>query len=169
MRTLEQRPDSQGFSENFYRSETFVAAPLGPRGRAGARPAKPETCAPKPGRGKGCGRDGSVPGRPAPAAADEAEPVKVSLKEWDLGFREVVVKGEKVRFEIVNDGTVEHAFELEGEIGGEEFEVATPLLAQGERTVLIIELPEGTYEVYCPVPGHEERGMKGTVTLEGES
>ena len=44
----------------------------------------------------------------ASSYAAEAEPqvVKVSLKQWEIGFKEVTVKGEKARFEIRNDGTM---------------------------------------------------------------
>lgn len=104
-----------------------------------------------------------------PAAADEAQTVKVSLTEWSLGFEEITVEGEAATFEVTNDGTTPHAFELEGEIGGEEFEVVTPLLAPGESTAFTVELPAGSYEVYCPVAGHDERGMKGKVTFAGEA
>ena len=104
----------------------------------------------------------------APALADEAKTVKVSLTEWSLGFEEVTVEGEAATFEISNDGTAPHGFELEGEIGGEEFEVAVPLLKPGESTAFTVELPAGTYEVYCPVSGHDERGMEGKVTFAGE-
>ena len=103
-----------------------------------------------------------------PVLADEAKTVKVSLTEWSLGFEEVTVEGEAATFEITNDGTAPHAFEIEGEIGGEEFEVAVPLLAPGESTAFTVELPAGTYEVYCPVSGHDDRGMEGKVTFAGE-
>ena len=96
---------------------------------------------------------------------DEAQRIAVNLKEWDIGFHEIKVDHDKVRFDIRNDGTISHAFELEGKIGGKEIEIATPLLSPGEATVIIVELPKGEYEVYCPVPGHEERGMKGEVVL----
>lgn len=62
-----------------------------------------------------------------------------------------------------------HALEVEGAIGGKEFEVATDLLAPGERTALILELPPGEYELYCPVPGHADAGMEGKLILRGES
>ena len=57
---------------------------------------------------------------------------------------------------------------MEGEIGGKKVEIASPRLKPGETAVVIVELPEGKYEVYCPVPGHKERGMAGEVTFTGE-
>src|SRR3546814_2396257 len=73
---------------------------------------------------------------------EEPQRVQVSLKEWSLGFKDLTVKGGKARFEIVNDGTQEHAFEIEGKVDGKEIEIATPHLKPGERTVLIVALPD---------------------------
>ncbi|WP_217923403.1 plastocyanin/azurin family copper-binding protein [Miltoncostaea oceani] len=36
----------------------------------------------------------------------------------------------------------------------------------GETTELTVDLPPGEYEYYCEVPGHEQAGMKGTLTVE---
>lgn len=105
----------------------------------------------------------------APVMADEdGQVVKVSLKEWDLGFQNVKVEGEKARFEIVNDGEYTHSFELEGEVGGHKVEFRARDLKPGTHTAFTVELPKGTYEVYCPIDGHEDKGMKGTVAFAGE-
>ena len=41
---------------------------------------------------------------------------------------------------------------------------ATPTFSGGSR-VLSLNLPPGTYTFYCSVPGHEQAGMKGTLTV----
>ena len=41
---------------------------------------------------------------------------------------------------------------------------ATPTFTAGEKT-LKLNLPPGTYTFYCSVPGHEQAGMKGTLTV----
>ena len=66
------------------------------------------------------------------STAHGAEVVKVNMKDGDLGFKDITVKGE-ARFEVENSGTTEHGFELEGEIGGKKFEVASPVLAPGGK------------------------------------
>jgi uncharacterized cupredoxin-like copper-binding protein len=101
------------------------------------------------------------------STAQGAETVKVNRKDGDLGIKDITVKGE-ARFEIENAGTTEHAFELEGEIGGKKFEVASPVLAPGGKATLIVGLPAGTYEAYCPVNDHREKGMEAKVTFAGE-
>jgi uncharacterized cupredoxin-like copper-binding protein len=103
----------------------------------------------------------------ASSTAFAEETVKVTLKDGDLGFKELTVKGE-TRFDIENAGTREHAFEIEGEIGGEEFEVASRVLKPGGRSVFIAKLPPGTYDAYCPVDDHREKGMAGKITWASE-
>ncbi len=100
-------------------------------------------------------------------AQDEPKVVNVTLKDGDLGFKELTVKG-ATRFEIENAGTKDHAFEIEGEIGDKEFEVASPVMKPGEKSVIIVGLPAGKYEVYCPVGEHKEMGMAGEITFAAE-
>ena len=35
----------------------------------------------------------------------------------------------------------------------------------GGSDTLTVKLKPGTYTFYCPVPGHEQAGMKGTLTV----
>ena len=41
----------------------------------------------------------------------------------------------------------------------------TRALRPGERTVLTVRLPAGTYKWYCPIADHEQRGMAGRVRV----
>ena len=41
---------------------------------------------------------------------------------------------------------------------------ATPTFTGGTKTISL-HLPPGTYTFYCSVPGHEQAGMKGTLTV----
>jgi plastocyanin len=34
------------------------------------------------------------------------------------------------------------------------------------KTSVTVDLKPGTYTFYCPVPGHEQAGMKGTLTVQ---
>jgi uncharacterized cupredoxin-like copper-binding protein len=40
-----------------------------------------------------------------------------------------------------------------------------PTVAPGKTSTVTVSLKKGTYEYYCPVPGHEQAGMKGTLTV----
>ena len=101
-------------------------------------------------------------------AEQQEQVVRVNLQEWQLGFRTVEVKDNPIRVEIVNAGQLEHAFELEGKVGGHEFGVATGLLEPGQQAVLVLELPPGDYQVYCPVPGHAQAGMAGKLVVRAQ-
>lgn len=65
-------------------------------------------------------------------------------------------------FEVVNEGQVSHALEIEGEGIEEETETLDP----GERASLSVELEAGSYELYCPVGNHRERGMTGKIEIQ---
>lgn len=95
------------------------------------------------------------------------EPANVKLNEWELGFKQMSANTGQIRFDIENVGTVEHAFEVEGEAGGQKVEYKSPILKPGEKTTLEVDLPPGEYEAYCPVHDHKDKGMAGEITVKG--
>jgi uncharacterized cupredoxin-like copper-binding protein len=101
----------------------------------------------------------------APAEAAKPTVIKVELNEWTMGMSDMKVKG-AVSFEVVNVGKYPHALAIEGKIGDQDFEISTGWLKAGEKTILLVNLPAGTYNAYCPVPGHEGKGMKSDLTFE---
>jgi plastocyanin len=66
-------------------------------------------------------------------------------------------------FHAVNNGSTEHALEIEGE----GVETETENIAPGESADLKVELKKGTFEMYCPVDGHKDMGMKGSIAVGG--
>jgi plastocyanin len=44
-----------------------------------------------------------------------------------------------------------------------------PSVPAGKGSSVTVDLKPGTYTFYCPVPGHEQAGMKGTLTVAGGS
>ncbi len=90
------------------------------------------------------------------------ETVEVSLRDFMIDPDGIQVSGPGViEFDVTNDGDTTHAFEVEGNGIEEE----TDDLEPGESAVLTVELDDGTYEVYCPVGDHEDRGMVGTLVV----
>lgn len=111
-----------------------------------------------------------VTGTPALAqgtAAPKPQVVPVKLSEWTMGMMEMdmTVKG-PAQFDIVNAGKFPHLMTIEGKIGDQTFVVSSALLKAGEKTSMTLTLPAGTYNVYCPIPGHADRGMKATLTVQ---
>ena len=101
-------------------------------------------------------------GTPAAAGGDAAGgPVAVSLTEFAIDMPTELPAG-PTTFEVTNDGTTEHNFEVEGQ-GIEE--VLPANLEPGQSGTLEVDLAPGTYEVYCPVGNHADQGMRLELTV----
>ena len=110
----------------------------------------------------GCGGDGNDD-----SGSGSAQTVKLSATEFKFtpSGPSVDTAG-KVTFDVSNDGSVDHALEVEGPNG----EVETEPIAAGQSAKLTVDLSKpGKYEMYCPVGNHKEMGMEGTVTVAGGS
>ena len=88
----------------------------------------------------------------------------ISLTMVDIAFEPTeltIPAGVDVTIELKNDGVLPHNFAVPSEgIQSEDF----PSGASGSVT---INLPAGSYEFICSVPGHADAGMRGTLTVEG--
>ncbi|MFI0924796.1 copper-binding protein [Streptomyces sp. NPDC021012] len=62
-----------------------------------------------------------------------------------------------------NTGHHEHALEIQGPGGENRSSTVSP----GESTTLTVTLKDGKYEIYCPVDGHKDLGMKTAITVAG--
>jgi plastocyanin len=106
----------------------------------------------------GCGGDEADEG-----GASASSPIRtITVEETEYALEPSSVQLERAgtyAFEVVNEGSVEHALEIEGEGVEEETEV----LDAGEKATLTVELEEGSYELYCPVGDHKDRGMTGAL------
>jgi plastocyanin len=68
-------------------------------------------------------------------------------------------KAGKVTLQIDNQSSTPHAIEVEGNGVEEKTKTVT-----GGSADVTVDLKPGTYEYYCPVPGHKQT-MKGTLTV----
>jgi plastocyanin len=76
---------------------------------------------------------------------------------WDKSS--LSAKAGKVTLKIVNESSVPHAIEVEG--NGIEKETKT---VTGGSADVTVNLKPGKYEYYCPVDSHKQ-SMKGTLTV----
>jgi uncharacterized cupredoxin-like copper-binding protein len=93
--------------------------------------------------------------------------VKVTLSDFKIAMP-MDLKAGKTRFFIANTGKNEHNFELEGTTGdgaGKEDKLMMNL-DPGDSTHLDVDLRAGTYNVYCPVANHADKGMKHKLTVK---
>ena len=109
------------------------------------------------GGGDEAGGDGTT----TAASKGTAQRVEISAKDFLFQPARLSVEPGKVTFVLTNDGNAPHALEIEGNGVEEE----TDTIDAGDSTELTVDLEDGTYEIYCPVDGHRERGMEGTLTV----
>lgn len=102
---------------------------------------------------------------PLPTGGTEPRPVTVVLREFEFEPRPLKVKAGKVRFLLINRGSVEHDFMIPGVMQAMEHE--KDLVQPGKSKTIEVDLKPGRYQVVCTVQGHKEAGM--TITLEVSS
>jgi len=100
--------------------------------------------------------------KPEPAKAAEAtgaaKTVQVQETEFKIAPATLTVAAGKVTFVVKNAGKIPHDLSLSKT-------QKTPAIAAGGTAKLTVTLAKGTYTLYCSVPGHEQLGMKATLTV----
>jgi plastocyanin len=71
-------------------------------------------------------------------------------------------KAGKVTITMDNPSSVPHAVAVEGNGVDKDGETVN----QGGTSTVSVDLKAGEYSFYCPVDGHEQAGMKGTLTVK---
>ena len=103
---------------------------------------------------------------PAPAAGGgKATKLEVSADpSGALKFDKTSLSAKAGEVTIVmdNPAPVPHAVAIEGNVVDGDGEVVD----KGGQSMATADLKPGTYEFYCPVPGHKEAGMKGELTVK---
>jgi plastocyanin len=74
-------------------------------------------------------------------------------------FKSATAKAGKVTLQAKNDASVPHNIALQGGPSG-------PVVQGGGVSKITADLKAGSYTFYCAVPGHEQAGMKGTLTVK---
>ena len=99
---------------------------------------------------------------PGGAASKDFKISETEFKLSPANFK--LAKPGVVEFTVTNDGGTVHALEVEGPSG--EFE--TEEIQPGDKVTLKADVSDaGTYELYCPVGDHEDRGMVGRLVVGG--
>jgi plastocyanin len=71
-------------------------------------------------------------------------------------------KAGKVTITMDNPSSLPHAVAIEGNGVDEEGDT----VMQGGKSTVSADLKPGTYTFYCPVDGHKQAGMEGTLTVK---
>ena len=97
-------------------------------------------------------------------AAPTAAVVTVGAKEYEFTPSTITVAAGPVRFVVTNNGNDEHEFEIfKGDQVVDEVEGLVP----GLTKELPVTLAAGEYTFMCKLSGHDQLGMKGTLTVTG--
>jgi uncharacterized cupredoxin-like copper-binding protein len=130
------------------------------------------------GGGGGYGYGGNTSSSSAPTTMNSSsggalKTIVIKETEFKLSPSSVTLsKPGTYKFKTENKGTTQHSLEIEGKgvksEGSEEGEAELKqALNTGKSGVLTVTFQKpGTYEMYCPVDGHEQEGMKGEVVVK---
>jgi uncharacterized cupredoxin-like copper-binding protein len=102
---------------------------------------------------------------PPPAAGGGPTTLENPADPSQLRFSKSTLEARAGRITLVmeNPAPIEHNIAVRGEGVDEQGEV----VGQGKESRVTVDLEAGEYEFYCSVPGHEQAGMKGTLTVTG--
>ena len=89
--------------------------------------------------------------------------IQISEKEFSLTPSHITISATGTyAFKAVNDGTTTHALEVEG--NGVE-EKTSDISPGSTKTLRVTFSKDGSYDIYCPIDGHRQQGMKGVVVV----
>lgn len=125
-----------------------------------------KTPPPVPAYNTGAVSDGVAPTVTPVGAAPVSGPLQLSANaQGSLAFntKTLAAGSSNVTIEFTNKSPLSHNVTIadaKGKVLG-----STPTFDGGTKT-LTLKLPPGSYTFYCSVPGHEQAGMKGTLTVQ---
>jgi plastocyanin len=100
---------------------------------------------------------------PSTRIGEAAPPeIQVEVTEYAIRIPPQIPAGHQT-LTITNSGKETHSLVLEA--NGHQYALPEPL-ARGARGSLNLELTPGTYNVYCPMPGHKAKGMSTSVVVK---
>lgn len=113
----------------------------------------------------GCGSDkkASAPsGGPKAKASAPATVVTVTEKDFSIDFSRADFKAGTYTFKVSNQGKFPHNLTVDGPGVTDKASSTVPGGQSGEVTVT---LKSGSYEMYCSVDHHKDKGMQKTIKV----
>ncbi|MGD9891724.1 MAG: cupredoxin domain-containing protein [Dehalococcoidia bacterium] len=101
-------------------------------------------------------------------AAAPAGPQALNIKAGEYFYdpQDLRVKPGTVALTMTNDGPERpHTFVVKNKSGDGDLFKSERVPVGGPVTLEFTVMEEGTYEVYCNLPGHADRGQRGTLTV----
>lgn len=106
------------------------------------------------------------PAPPPEETSPGASRLSVKAAEWHYTLSRPELSAGEAIVELDNQGEDSHNLKLQRE-GSDEPPLAVPEAAAGERTAARLDLPPGTYHLYCSLYQHDEKGMHATLVVGG--
>jgi uncharacterized cupredoxin-like copper-binding protein len=105
----------------------------------------------------------SSPTTSSASASAGHETVHLSAVPGKLAFntKKLKTKAGTVTLSMSNPSTFGHGISVEGHGVDKDGKV----VQHGGTSTVTVKLKPGTYTFYCPVPGHRQAGMQGTLTV----
>lgn len=105
----------------------------------------------------------STPSTPPTTAA---QVVMIQEKEFSLDPAQITVKAGTITFNLTDAGKFPHDLHIAPTGTTSEIGASQQMTAGGTGTVTVT-LKAGTYDMWCGVDSHRQRGMQGTITVTG--
>ena len=105
---------------------------------------------------KAAAGNGTTASSTTTAAAEGAQTIQVSEKEFKITLPSTTLKPGSYTFDLSNDGKIPHDLTIDGPGVNNS---KTPVINGGQHATLKAKLTAGTYDFYCSVPGHKQLGM----------
>lgn len=121
----------------------------------------PPTSASIPPLGAATSTSSSIP--QSSSASIVGTDVTVVETEYHLAFSSLTFTAGEYTFTAENKGQIVHALA----VTGPGVSATTPDLNPGETANLVVTLKAGSYDVFCPIPGHKALGMNQEITVTG--
>ena len=111
----------------------------------------------------GCGGGSGGGGTSAASTPANAQVVEIDVAQSGFAFTKTTATANAgtVELKSMNPQSVSHDISIKGNGVNEHGN----LVSSGGVSTVTADLKPGTYTFYCSVPGHEQAGMKGTLTV----
>ncbi len=99
-------------------------------------------------------------------AATKIQTLRLSAKPGMLAFTTKQLKAHTGTVRIIMDNPKNSVISHGIAVSGHGIDRKGPVVTPGHDSVVTVTITQkGTYTFFCPVPGHEMAGMKGTLTI----
>jgi plastocyanin len=93
--------------------------------------------------------------------AAASETLHVTATDFAFDPNAITASNGNLTFEVMNEGGAPHALAIRG-TGVDE---SSDTVDGGQSTTFEVSLENGSYEIFCPVGDHADRGMVGTLQV----